>query len=198
MPVACTPRRARGARRASKFVPRRALPVYATPAFPRSVLGETPARLQDRWQDAARRRRHPPVDAGRRGRHCQHQDQDARHQPRRGRRPGHGGRYRREGLQGRGGVVGRRALQRRCRPAGHAARLHDGRRQRHRRRRDRTAAHHAASCATPTCRWSRPSAAWHWAVAASWRCTRPAAWCPWKATSAWWKWAWAWCPAPVA
>ena len=103
--VACTPRRAHGAPR--KANSSRAASCRCTSASTsRGPAGRNPAGLQNGRQDAARGRRHPPLDAGRRSGHCQHQDQDARHQPRRGRGPGHGGGHRREGLPGRGGVVG--------------------------------------------------------------------------------------------
>jgi hypothetical protein len=45
---------------------------------------------------------------------------------------------------------------------------------------------------------SVPSVVWLWAAAASWPSTARAAWRQWRATSAWWRWAWAWCPAPAA
>ncbi|MFN3283775.1 MAG: hypothetical protein ACK40Q_06020, partial [Pseudothermotoga sp.] len=34
----------------------------------------------------------------------------------------------------------------------------------------------AGESVMPACRWWRPSAAWRWAVAASWPCTAPGAW----------------------
>ena len=53
----------------------------------RAALGRRPARTRARGRHAA------PVDAGRRGAHRQHQDQDARDQPRGVRGPAAGGRH---------------------------------------------------------------------------------------------------------
>ena len=41
------------------------------------------------------------------------------------------------------------------------------------------------------CPPSPPCAVWRWAAAAKWPSTAVPVWSPWKATSAWWKWAWA-------
>jgi hypothetical protein len=99
------------------------------------------------------------------------------------------------------GVViwsGDEPVQRRRRPASHAARLHDGRC-----RCDRRVPW--PSCSASCCRLRYANVpvvsavrGWPWAVAASWRCTPRRAWRTWKATWAWSKWAWAWCPVPVA
>jgi hypothetical protein len=112
--------------------------------------------------------------------------------------PAAGGRHGREGLPGPGDLVGRRAVLGRRRPAGAAAGLHGRGRQRRRGRRRLHAADHAEAALCRACRWCPPSAAWRWAAAASWPCTRSAASPRWKATSAWWKSASAWCPAPAA
>jgi 3-hydroxyacyl-CoA dehydrogenase len=157
---------------AGKFERAARCPCTSASISPRCAGQQAPTPALRPRQDAARGRRDPPVDAGRRGGDRQHQDQDARHQPRCGRGPEAGRGPGREGLPGRGDLVGRRALQRRRRPAGHAAGLHDGWRERHRRAPSTKCSRPCCACATPTCRWSRPSAAWRWAAAASWPCTR--------------------------
>ena len=108
-------RRRAHARRARGIRPRRSSSRAAccrcmrASIFPEGVLGSKAPALRDRRHDAARGRCDPPVDAGRRGAHRQHQDQDARHQPRGVRGPADGHRHGREAVPGPGDLVGRRA-----------------------------------------------------------------------------------------
>ena len=116
-----------------KFIARRKLPVYERQHFPEDVLGAKAPAFETAGttlheDDAIRLWTLDGANGEGRRADRQHQDQDARHQPRRGRRPGAGRGPGREKLQGPGDLVERRDVLGRRRPAGHAAGLHDGRR----------------------------------------------------------------------
>ena len=99
-----------------KFIARRKLPVYERQHFPEDVLGSNAPAFETAGTTLHEDDGNPPLDAGRRKRAArrradrQHQDQDARHQPGRGRRAGAGCGPGREKLQGAGDLVQPRAV----------------------------------------------------------------------------------------
>jgi hypothetical protein len=197
MPAACTPRKVRGAHRpAVRAAPRAA--GLCTPAFPRRRARREPCRTPTAGTTCTRTTRSA---CGRWMSRCviasiktkMHaispdvpkawmQAVDLAE----------------KGLRGPGDLVGRRDVLGRRRPAGHAAGLHGGGHLGHRRRRGTNCKGDAAAA---LCQRAdglgdpRPGAGRRLRDGGLQRKPRR---CTWRATSAWSRSAWAWCPAPAA